>query len=102
MALKDNKETRLQKRVQAYIESLGGYCFKVHGSAYMKAGIPDIVACLEGRFVGIECKVDKNKPSELQLAHGRLIEKAGGVFMVIYSLEEVKENLYYEGFTVDY
>ena len=102
MALKDNKETRLQKRVQAYIESLGGYCFKVHGSAYMKAGIPDIVACLEGRFVGIECKVDKNKPSELQLAHGRLIEKAGGVFMVIYSLEEVKENLYYEGFAVDY
>lgn len=102
MALKDNKETRLQRKVQDYIESLGGYCFKVHGSGYMKAGIPDIIGCLEGRFIGIECKVDKNKPSPLQLAHGRLIEKSGGIFIIAYSLEEVKEKLYYAGFNVEY
>lgn len=98
MALKDNEETRLQQKIQKYLQSLGAYEFKVHGSAYMKAGIPDLVVCLEGRFIGIECKVKYNKPSALQLAHGRQIVKAGGIFIVAYSLEDVKEALIVEGF----
>lgn len=64
----------------------------------MKAGIPDIIACLEGRFIGIECKVGTNKASDLQKAHGKMIENAGGIFMIAYSLEEVKEVLKNAGF----
>ena len=62
-------ETKVQKQIQAYIRSIGGYCFKVHGELYMRAGIPDIIACVKGRFVGIECKDGDNTASELQLAH---------------------------------
>ena len=100
MALKNNEETRLQQRIQTYLQSLGAYEFKVHGSAYMKAGIPDLIACLDGKFIGIECKVGYNKPSELQKAHGRMIEKAGGVFIVAYSVQDVKEGLSNAGFNI--
>lgn len=62
-------ETKIQKAIQDYMKSLGGYEFKVHGDIFMRAGIPDIVCCLKGRFVGIEVKDYGNVPSELQLAH---------------------------------
>lgn len=101
MALKNDEETRLQKRVQAYLKSLGAYEFKVHGSAYMKAGIPDIIACLQGRFVGVECKVGYNKPTELQKAHGRQIVKAGGTFIVAYSVADVEEGLKNANFNIN-
>ena len=62
-------ETKVQKQIQEYIRNIGGYCFKVHGELYMRAGIPDIIASVKGRFVGIECKDGNNNASELQLAH---------------------------------
>lgn len=82
-------ESKLQKQIQAYLKSIGAYRFKVHGEIFMRAGIPDIICCYKGRFVGIEAKEPGNHPSELQLAHGRQIVKAGGLFLVAYSLQEV-------------
>ena len=87
------KETNLQKKVQAYLISLGAYEFKVHGSIYMKAGIPDIISCYKGLFIAIECKVDKNKMSEVQKAHKEMIEKAGGIHICAYNLDDVKKVL---------
>lgn len=87
------QETKLQRDIQDYLETIGAYRFKVHGNAYMRAGIPDIVSCLKGRFIGIEAKEDYNKPSELQKAHIRQIKKAGGIGFVAYSVEDVKKTL---------
>lgn len=83
-------ESKLQKRIQGYLKSIGAYCFKIHGDIFTRAGIPDIVCCYQGRFIGIEAKEPGNKPSELQLAHGRQIVKSGGLFIVAYSLEDVQ------------
>ena len=58
------EETNLQRKVQEYLVSKGAYEFKVHGSAYMKSGIPDIISCYKGLFIGIECKIGKNKMSK--------------------------------------
>ena len=87
------QENKVQKEIQDYLESIGAYRFKVHGEIFMRAGIPDIIACLNGRFIGIEVKDGNNKPSELQLAHGRQIKKSGGIFGVAYSVEDVKKLL---------
>ena len=84
-------ESKLQKQIQNYLKDIGAYCFKVHGEIFMRAGIPDIVCCYRGRFIGIEAKEPGNKPSELQLAHGRKIKKSGGLFIVAYNLEDVKK-----------
>ena len=83
------EETNLQRKVQEYLVSKGAYEFKVHGSAYMKAGIPDIISCYKGRFIGIECKVGKNKPSKLQEEHRNMILTSGGIHILAYKLEDV-------------
>ena len=49
-------------------------------------GMPDIIACISGRFFGIEVKDDANgkyKLTEAQKMRGKAIESAGGVFIVV-------------------
>jgi Holliday junction resolvase len=61
----------------------------------MQPGIPDIIACVNGRFVGIEVK-NKGKlknQSEQQKIHEQLIKKSGGIFILADSLDTVKEEL---------
>lgn len=91
--LKKQEETKLQKEIQKYLKSLGAYCFKVHGSIYMRAGIPDIIVCHKGHFIGIEVKDGDNTTSALQLAHGQLIQKAKGIFIIAYSVGDVRKEL---------
>ena len=86
-------ENKVKSQIQNYLKKIGAYQFKVHGDIYMRAGIPDLICCVKGRFVGIECKDYGNKPSELQLAHGRQIVKNGGVFIVAYCVEDVEKAL---------
>ena len=33
---------------------------------YGSSGVPDIITCYQGRFIGIECKANGNKPTALQ------------------------------------
>ena len=56
-------------------------------------GIPDIICCMSGHFIGLEVKDYGNKASELQLAHGRQIQKCGGIFGVVYCIDDVKKLL---------
>ena len=42
------------------------FCWKTHGGMYDTAGIPDIIACVDGRFVGLEVKQPGGKLSQLQ------------------------------------
>ena len=42
-----------------------------------------VIVCLRGRFLGIECKAGKNKPTPLQEKNLHQIEDAGGMAYVI-------------------
>lgn len=57
---------------------------KFFANSYTKSGIPDILACVNGYFVGIEVKAQNGKPSELQLYNVRKIREAGGFAIVLY------------------
>lgn len=48
------------------------------GSKFTKEGIPDILACIDGVFHGIELKTDVGKPSALQLHNINKINESGG------------------------
>ena len=52
-----------------------------HG--YGSSGVPDIVACLKGKFVGIECKANGGKPTALQLKNLRELSSAGGLAILV-------------------
>lgn len=47
-------------------------------------GVPDILACINGYFVGIEVKAESGTPSELQKHNRELIKYAGGISVILY------------------
>jgi len=54
------------------------YRFAPATGGFGSSGIPDIVACIHGKFIAVECKAKGNKPTGLQMKNLRDIEAAGG------------------------
>jgi Holliday junction resolvase len=76
-------EKKVKDRVVSLLKAHGAYYFfpATHGMG--RSGVPDIICCHRGRFLGIECKAGKNKPTELQLYELERILAAGGEAMVV-------------------
>ena len=81
------KEGTLNAKLQKRIKDAGGYVIKT--IATNRAGVPDIIGCLDGKFIAIEGKTAKGVVSQLQLAHLDMIKKAGGRCAVVRSVAEL-------------
>jgi hypothetical protein len=87
-------ERKLVSKIQAYLEAQGARSFKIHGDdSYQEAGIPDLLVCWRGRFIGLEVKLPGNTPSPLQEKVLREISRAGGIAEVVTSVEQVRNLL---------
>lgn len=75
-------ETKVKRAVTKILDEYGAYHFFPATHGYGRSGVPDIVACYRGRFIGIECKAGKGVPTALQLKELRLIDEAGGYSFV--------------------
>ena len=76
-------ESKVKKRVKEILKNLGAYYVMPVTGGYGRSGAPDFLVCYKGRFIGIECKAGKNKPTALQEKNLREIEDAGGSSLVI-------------------
>lgn len=65
------------------------FCWKEHGGMYGTAGIPDIIACINGRFVAFEVKVPGNKLTKIQEITIHKIRNAKGQAFKVTSAAEV-------------
>lgn len=65
------------------LEELGAYYVMPVTGGYGNSGAPDFLVCLDGRFIGIECKAGGNKPTALQEKNLRLIRQSNGISLVI-------------------
>ena len=81
-------ESKVKALVTKILRELNAYYFFAAANGYGRSGIPDIVCCYKGHFIGIECKAGKNKPTALQERELKLIHEAGG-----YSLLINEENI---------
>lgn len=88
-------EKQVENKIKNYLSSIGAYFEKIHGgSIYQSAGIPDILACINGRFVAIEVKKPNGGEfSALQKLKLRQIEESGGIGIVARSVQEVRDRL---------
>ena len=77
------KEKWVKQQVVKMLKERHVYYFFPVAGAYTSIGVPDIVACIRGRFVGIECKAGNNRPTELQLRNLEDIRDNGGVALVV-------------------
>jgi Holliday junction resolvase len=57
---------------------------------YGQAGIPDIIACIDGKFVALEVKTPSGKLTMLQESTLSKINAAKGTALKVTSLQEVK------------
>jgi len=82
-------EGKVKREVVALLTKAGAwYCSPITGG-YGKSGVPDILACVNGHFIGVECKADATrKPTPSQKMQLEFIERAGGTALVIH-----KDNL---------
>jgi len=85
------KESTINRKIQKLLTDNGAYVIKT--IATNRAGVPDIIACLDGKFIAIEGKTATGVVSKLQEAHLRQIKAAGGVAIVAKSPDEVKSLL---------
>ena len=78
--------------IRKYLASLGSDAFfwKEHGSVYGTNGVPDIICCYKGRFLGLECKLPGGRLTELQKRAIEQINRAGGFACRMESVEDVK------------
>jgi hypothetical protein len=76
-------EKKVKIKVRKCLDELGAYYSMPVTSGYGNSGAPDFLVCLEGRFIGIECKANGGKPTPLQEKNLRAIEQAGGSSLVI-------------------
>lgn len=69
------------------LEVRGVFCFKIHGGPHMMAGLPDIIACVDGRFIGLETKLpDGGNATVIQQIIHQKIYGAGGKAVVVRSV----------------
>lgn len=76
-------EKKVKDKVKALLAEHGAYHFMPATHGYGSSGVPDISACLHGRFIGIECKANGGKPTALQLKNLRMIVAAGGIAVLV-------------------
>ena len=76
-------EGKVKDKVVAILKDMGAYYFFPATHGYGRSGVPDIVCCLNGQFVGIECKANGNKATPLQIREIEAIRMAGGIAMIV-------------------
>lgn len=77
-------EKLFENRIKKWLKDHDCYYVKFFANSRTRVGVPDILACVNGTFVGIEVKADNGKPSELQFYNIRGIRKAGGYAWIVY------------------
>lgn len=84
------RESRKSTKILGALRKESIFCFKVHGSANMMAGLPDIIACVDGFFVGFEVKHEetRNNTSPRQKFVHEQIREAEGIVYVVCSETE--------------
>lgn len=87
-------ETLLRNRIKKrLLEERPGFWQVIHGSAVQARGLPDIVGCWKGRYVGLEVKVPGKELEPIQAHRIKQILRAGGIAGGITSYEEAEALL---------
>jgi len=85
------QESKLQQRVMEYLKTRGIYHIKVIQAT--KTGIPDIICCLNGKFVAIELKSPKKHTDKLQEYNIKRIQESWGIAFCSDNYDEIIKSI---------
>jgi Holliday junction resolvase len=75
-------EKKVKDKIVSVLKDEGVYYFFPATHGYGRSGVPDIIACVNGRFLAIECKAGGGKLTALQVREIEHIRRCGGVAVV--------------------
>lgn len=76
-------EKKVKDKCVKLLKAYDAYYFFPATHGYGRSGVPDIICCVAGKFLAIECKAGDNKPTALQEKEMADIRKQGGLAVVI-------------------
>ena len=95
MATETTLVNQIVKAIRA--EHPSAWTLKVHGGGYQTVGVPDLILCVDGLFIGLEVKRPRagesldharGRATPGQLAQIHAIGRAGGRASVVISVDE--------------
>ena len=88
------EEKRIENSIKNWLETNNHWYIKVQGgSNNPSSGVPDILTCIHGRFIGIEVKTPTGNTTKIQDYQIDQINKSGGIAVVVTSLEQLRMEL---------
>ena len=83
-------EGKVKKKLVEMLKQEGVWYFFPAANGMGRAGIPDVIAVVAGRFLSMECKADFRKhPTALQMQCADRIRAAGGAWFLVYDDETI-------------
>jgi Holliday junction resolvase len=76
-------ESKVKAACVKILKEHGIYYFFPQMNGMGRSGVPDIICCMCGLFLAVECKAGKGKTTALQDKEIAAIRKAGGVALVV-------------------
>ena len=101
------EEKLFENKIKQWLHDHECYHIKYWGGGqFTKSGVPDILACVNGYFIGIEVKGPRGRANALQKYNLKKIRESGGLCYIVYpsgweSLREILEGLLYDRFNRD-
>lgn len=88
-------ESKVKASVRKMLNAFDIYHFMPPANGFGRAGIPDIIACMDGHFIAIECKAGKGTTTALQDRELNAILNAGGTTYIAResNLDELQQLL---------
>ena len=84
-------EAEIMREIRKYLSKNGYYWSNLPaGIIGHRKGDPDMVACINGRYVALEGKTSTGRQSPRQKEVERLITQSGGIYAIVQSVEDVK------------
>ena len=89
------RESELQRDVEWYLSLRRAWWVHLSDPSvrFNRPGIPDLIACYRGRFIGIELKSRRGKLRPAQACELQAIGRSGGAYVVARSVADVAAAL---------
>ena len=85
-------EGKVKARIKDYLNNLGVWHFSPPANGFGRSGIPDLVCCFQGRFIGIEVKAPGKRTNTTTMQDREIasINAAGGTALVVDDVAQIK------------
>lgn len=77
-------EKLYENKIKAELKRRGHWYVKYFANRNTRAGVPDLLCCINGKFVALEIKAEAGRVSALQAHQIEEITAAGGIAMTVY------------------